>query len=193
MRTAGEAGQVAWRIPAASAAGIVRSGPGAGRDVRGGGSQTCRMFRTGRHRRRGRGSSESPAPLRGREANARPRPAGLPGPAGRHRAARPGRARAGPDRGLDRHPHPPGHGQRRPRLRLHREQHRGSVQQHLLPLRRQLQPRLHRLQHHQPCCTDRDGNGILPFPSRSVRRCVRTQAVRARSLCSGLFGRVGPP
>ena len=34
MRTAGEAGQVAWRIPAASAAGIVRSGPGAGRDVR---------------------------------------------------------------------------------------------------------------------------------------------------------------
>ena len=35
----------------------------------------------------------------------------------------------------------------------------------------------------QPCCTDRDGNGILPFPSRSVRRCVRTQAVRARSLC----------
>ena len=29
-----EAGQVAWRIPAASAAGIVRSGPGAGRDVR---------------------------------------------------------------------------------------------------------------------------------------------------------------
>ena len=42
VRTAGEAGQVAWRIPAASAAGIVRSGPGAGRDVRGGGSQTCR-------------------------------------------------------------------------------------------------------------------------------------------------------
>ena len=29
-----EAGPVAWRIPAASAAGIVRSGPGAGRDVR---------------------------------------------------------------------------------------------------------------------------------------------------------------
>ena len=29
VRTAGEAGQVAWRIPAASAAGIVRSGPGA--------------------------------------------------------------------------------------------------------------------------------------------------------------------
>ncbi len=45
----------------------------------------------------------------------------------------------------------------------------------------------------EPCCTDRDGNGILPFPSRSVRRCVRTQAVRARSLCSGLFGRVGSP
>ena len=51
-------------------------------------------FRTGRPRRRGRGSSESPAPLRGREANARPRHAGLPGPAGRHRAAGPGRARA---------------------------------------------------------------------------------------------------
>ncbi len=30
-------------------------------------------------------------------------------------------------------------------------------------------------------------------PSGSVRRCVRTQAVRARSLCSGLFGRVGSP
>ena len=34
VRTAGEAGQVAWRAPGASAAGIVRSGPGAGRDVR---------------------------------------------------------------------------------------------------------------------------------------------------------------
>ena len=30
-------------------------------------------------------------------------------------------------------------------------------------------------------------------PSGSARRCVRTQAVRARSLCSGLFGRVGSP
>ena len=30
-------------------------------------------------------------------------------------------------------------------------------------------------------------------PSGSVRRCVRTQAVRARSLCSGLCGRVGSP
>ena len=30
-------------------------------------------------------------------------------------------------------------------------------------------------------------------PSSSVRRCVRTQAVRAQSLCSGLFGRVGSP
>ena len=45
----------------------------------------------------------------------------------------------------------------------------------------------------QRCCMDRGGNGIPPFPSRSVRRCVRTQAVRARSLCSGLFDRVGPP
>ena len=45
----------------------------------------------------------------------------------------------------------------------------------------------------QRCCMDRGGNGIPPFPSRSVRRCVRTQAVRARSLGSGLFDRVGPP
>ena len=34
VRTAGEAGPVAWRAPLALAAGIVRSGPGAGRDVR---------------------------------------------------------------------------------------------------------------------------------------------------------------
>ena len=101
VRTAGEAGQAAWRIPAASAAGIVRSGPGAGRDVREWEDRNGVCVRTGRHRRRGRGSSGSPAPLRGREANARPRPAGLPGPAGRHRAAGSGRARAGPDR------HPP--------------------------------------------------------------------------------------
>ena len=46
---------------------------------------------------------------------------------------------------------------------------------------------------YERCCMDRGGNGIPPFPSRSVRRCVRTQAVRARSLCSGLFDRVGPP
>ena len=99
--------------------------------------------RTGRPRRRGRGSSESPAPLRGREANARPRHAGLPGPAGRHRAAGPGRARAGPDRDLERHPHPPGLGLWRPRLQLHRDQHRGSVQQHRRPLRQRLHARLH--------------------------------------------------
>ena len=43
------------------------------------------------------------------------------------------------------------------------------------------------------CCMDRGGDGIRPFPSDSVRRCVRTQAVRVRSLCSGLFGRVGSP
>ena len=36
------------------------------------------------------------------------------------------------------------------------------------------------------CCMDRGGDGIRPFPSGSVRRCVRTQAVRVRSLCSGL-------
>ena len=92
-------------------------------------------FRTGRHRRRGRGSSESPAPLRGREANARPRHASLPGPAGRHRAAGPGRARAGPDRGLERHPHP------RPRLAAaflgcSNDVPSAAMQQHRHPLRR---------------------------------------------------------
>ena len=39
------------------------------------------------------------------------------------------------------------------------------------------------------CCMDRGGDGIRPFPSDSVRRCVRTQAVRVRSLCSELSGR----
>ena len=39
------------------------------------------------------------------------------------------------------------------------------------------------------CCMDRGGDGIRPFPSGSVRRCVRTQAVRVRSLCSELSGR----
>ena len=39
------------------------------------------------------------------------------------------------------------------------------------------------------CCMDRGGDGIRPFPSRSVRRCVRTQAVRVRSLCAELSGR----
>ena len=43
------------------------------------------------------------------------------------------------------------------------------------------------------CCMDRGGDGIPPFPSRSVRRCVRTQAVRVRSLCSELSGRTGSP
>ena len=38
------------------------------------------------------------------------------------------------------------------------------------------------------CCMDRGGDGIRPFPSGSVRRCVRTQAVRVRSLCSELSG-----
>ena len=88
--------------------------------------------------RRGRGSSGSPAPLRGREANARPRHAGLPGPAGRHRAAGPGRARAGPDRDLERHPHP-----RQPLQRfglLQRRPQRSLMQQHLRPLRGQRSP-----------------------------------------------------
>ena len=111
------------------------------------GDRNLVCFRTGQPRRRGRGSSGSPAPLRGREANARPRPAGLPGPAGRCRAAGPGRARAGPDRGLERHPH-----HRRPQLRHPRLQQRRrhrAMQQHLRPLRRQLHLRLHRLQHHR--------------------------------------------
>ena len=43
------------------------------------------------------------------------------------------------------------------------------------------------------CCMDRGGDGILPFPSGSVRRCVRTQAARVRSLCSELPGRPGSP
>ena len=45
----------------------------------------------------------------------------------------------------------------------------------------------------QRCCMDRDGDGIRPFPSGSVRRCVGTQAARVRSLCSGLSGRPGSP
>ena len=43
------------------------------------------------------------------------------------------------------------------------------------------------------CCMDRGGDGIRPFPSGSVRRCVRTQAARVRSLCSELSGRPGSP
>ena len=46
-----------------------------------------------------------------------------------------------------------------------------------------------RRRHYQRCCMDRGGDGIRPFPSGSVRRCVRTQAVRVRSLCSELSGR----
>ena len=30
---------------------------------------------------------------------------------------------------------------------------------------------------HQRCCMDRGGDGIRPFPSGSVRRCVRTRDV----------------
>ena len=67
VRTAGEAGQAAWRAPGASAAGIVRSGFRACRGVRRRGDRNELFFRTGCHRRRGRGSSGSPAPLRGRD------------------------------------------------------------------------------------------------------------------------------
>ena len=52
MRAAGEAGQAAWRAPEATAAGIVRSGFGACRDVRGRGDRNGLFFRTGCHRRR---------------------------------------------------------------------------------------------------------------------------------------------
>ena len=45
----------------------------------------------------------------------------------------------------------------------------------------------------QRCCMDRGGDEIRPFPSGSVRRCVRTQAARVRSLCSELSGRPGSP
>ena len=45
----------------------------------------------------------------------------------------------------------------------------------------------------QRCCMDRGGDEICPFPSGSVRRCVRTQAARVRSLCSELSGRPGSP
>ncbi len=43
------------------------------------------------------------------------------------------------------------------------------------------------------CWMDRGGDGIRPFPSGSIRRCIRTQVVRVRSLCSGLSGRPGSP
>ena len=43
------------------------------------------------------------------------------------------------------------------------------------------------------CCIDRGGDGIRPFPSGSVRRCVRTRDVRVRSLCSELSGRPESP
>ena len=55
MRAATEAGQAAWRAPGASAAGIVRSGPGAGRDVRRWENRNGLFFRIGRPRRRAAG------------------------------------------------------------------------------------------------------------------------------------------
>ena len=68
-----EAGQAAWRIPGASAAGIVRSGPGAGRDVREWEDRNGLCFRTGRHRRRGR-TADLPGERRVAATN-RPAPA----------------------------------------------------------------------------------------------------------------------
>ena len=52
---------------------------------------------------------------------------------------------------------------------------------------------LQRSKDSERCCMDRGGDGIRPFPSGSVRRCVRTQAARVRSLCSELSGRPGSP
>ena len=73
VRTAGEAGQVAWRIPAASAAGIVRSGPGAGRDVREGEDRNGSLVGGRRHRRE-QGTADLPGERRVAATN-RPAPA----------------------------------------------------------------------------------------------------------------------
>ena len=70
MRAATEAGQAAWRAPGASAAGIVRSGFGACRDVRGRGDRNELFFRTGCHRRRGR-TADLPGERRRCEAGKR--------------------------------------------------------------------------------------------------------------------------
>ena len=92
VRTAGEAGQVAWRIPGASAAGIVRSGPGAGRDVREWEDRNGLCFRTRCHRRRD-GTAEQASGRRAvatdRRDPAARREGGSPG-GGRPRARRAG-------------------------------------------------------------------------------------------------------
>ena len=72
VRTAGEAGQVAWRIPAASAAGIVRSGPGAGRDVRGVGDRNGSFVGGRRHRREQGLLLKYPVPWSVRKGERRP-------------------------------------------------------------------------------------------------------------------------
>ena len=69
--------------------------------------------------------------------------AGLPGPAGRHRAAGPGRARAGPDRGLERHLHPRQLRQRLHRLLQRNRGHHKGLQHRHRPVGRRLHPRLH--------------------------------------------------
>ena len=92
VRTAAEAVQAAWRIPAASAAGIVRSGPGAGRDVREWEDRNGVCVRTGRQRRRD-GTAEQAGGRRAVATNRRDpaarREGGSPG-GGRPRARRTG-------------------------------------------------------------------------------------------------------
>ena len=78
--TAGEAGQAAWRAPGASAAGIVRSGPGAGRDVRGVGDRNGVCFRTWRHRRRDGTAEQAGGRLPGSSCAAPARRARVPVP-----------------------------------------------------------------------------------------------------------------
>ena len=141
--TAGEAGQVVWRAPGASAAGIVRSGPGAGRDVR---EWETDILCASEPDGLAAGAGALPRARRRCEAGKRTH-----GPGQRAclalLAATALLALAAPAQAQTEiwsaTLTPPGHGQRRPRLRLHREQHRGSVQQHRRPLRQRLHARLH--------------------------------------------------
>ena len=75
------------------------------------------------------------------------RTGGSRGPAGRRRAAGPDRARAGPDHGLERHPHP-----RRPqrfyRLQQRQPQRQQTMQHRRRPLRGRVHARLHQLHRH---------------------------------------------
>ena len=81
MRTAAEAGQAAWRAPGATAAGIVRSGFGACRDVRGRGDRNELFFRTRCHRRE-QGTADLPGGRRVAATNRPPPHARRAGAAG---------------------------------------------------------------------------------------------------------------